>query len=173
MNERKHKPTAFLFANGGAAFCNESGQQIPELQAHNWRGLHEFMRRYPDAEVHLQGREALSAECVRHLLKSIALPESEVAERNALARLEAWQRGGVDRTVSLEVEDGVWRVELLDYSAGHRRVIVYGAPVTGGRGHVTGIGTDDKPATLAECILAALARWEQLYGAAVELKGGA
>ena len=119
-------------------------------------------------------RKQIEGHCERIAAASEVIARN--AERNALARLEAWQREEPDYC-AYEVRQ--YRVKLVaDLRVG---VEAYRCPSEasdyGGRrtdpAHVVVAGTDDKPATLAECILAALARWEQLYGAAVELKGGA
>jgi hypothetical protein len=44
-------PSAFLFFAGNAMFFDERGEQVPELQKEGWCGLHEFLRRYPEAPV--------------------------------------------------------------------------------------------------------------------------
>lgn len=68
-------PIAYLFLNGNAAFFDADGNQIVELQMHGWRGLHGFIKRYPDGDVRIQGGEVFR-EHYADLLSNIAEPEN-------------------------------------------------------------------------------------------------
>jgi len=46
------KASAWLFSNGAALFFDEEGQQIVDLQKKRLCGLHEFVKRYPDAPAY-------------------------------------------------------------------------------------------------------------------------
>jgi hypothetical protein len=70
------KARAFLFRNGTAAFCDESGQQVPDMQVHGWRGLHLFAERFPDGIISIQACHALEPELWPNLLKNLAKPEA-------------------------------------------------------------------------------------------------
>ncbi|NQT91465.1 MAG: hypothetical protein HQ559_01795 [Lentisphaerae bacterium] len=50
---------ALLFTNGNAMYFDNDGQQIPELQADQWRGLPEFMERFPGASVAITRYDAM------------------------------------------------------------------------------------------------------------------
>ena len=98
------------------------------------------------------------------------------AERDALARLEAWEKE--DEThwkrevqvsfvgcwrVRLSATDhgGYFSVEAMDRQNGRE-------PLVNDRYHEIHVGTDDKPATLTETVLAALDLWQQRYGEQAE-----
>jgi hypothetical protein len=61
---------ALLFLNGNAAYFDETGEQITELQRLGWSGLHGYLERYPDGIVRLQGGvvdKELQPWLLRHL----------------------------------------------------------------------------------------------------------
>lgn len=65
------KPVAYLFSNGNAVYFDDEGKQIPELQLHNWKGLHEFVKRYPTASVHIQYSTLDTPEAIERVLSQI------------------------------------------------------------------------------------------------------
>lgn len=75
MDTIARRPAAYLFPDGAAVFTDDLGRPIHDLQALNWRGLHEFLRLYPDAEVCLRGESCLTGDCLLSFLSNIALPE--------------------------------------------------------------------------------------------------
>jgi hypothetical protein len=63
---------AFLFTNGMAAYLDADHKPISELQPEGWKGLHKFVKLYPEAKVNLQGSSCgLSKENVAILLKNV------------------------------------------------------------------------------------------------------
>lgn len=107
-------------------------------------------------------RERITAHCERIAAASEVIAKN--AERSPLARLEAWLAVDSTRRVyNLSAP----RVQLTEYVSGRepREVTVWSYPVSPNYAcWVVGIGTPDKPATLADCIDAALALWHELYG---------
>lgn len=71
----KITPVAYLFSSGNAAFFGSDSQQMPKLQAHGWKGLHQFIEIYPNAKVHIQEAYPLESELVNSLIVQIAKPE--------------------------------------------------------------------------------------------------
>jgi hypothetical protein len=63
-------PCALLFLNGNAAFFDLQGEQIPALQALGWCGLAQFVKRYPDAPVTVQGGD-VDRELLPYLLRHL------------------------------------------------------------------------------------------------------
>ena len=70
-------PMAVLFSNGNAIFLDDKGIQIPEFQAHRWRGIHLFLKKYPEASIILQGNMQLKKELFSYFLENIAHPEKD------------------------------------------------------------------------------------------------
>lgn len=66
-----NKPVAYLFANGNAAFFDENRQQIAEMQAKGWCGLHDFMAAYPDGIVKLQSGDPVHPDLVPCILQCL------------------------------------------------------------------------------------------------------
>lgn len=97
------------------------------------------------------------------------------AERSPLARLEAWRKDGPERMYDASVinAEGYAVANLtqrLPEGRGVRLVQAFDRPISdkldcidSENYHLFYAGTDDKPATLAECILAALDQWERLH----------
>lgn len=51
--EEFDNPVGFLFSNGNAAFFDEDGNQLVELQREYWEGTEAFLERHPEANVYL------------------------------------------------------------------------------------------------------------------------
>jgi hypothetical protein len=47
-----NRSSAYLYSNGNAVYFGPDGEQLGELQRLGLCGLHEFVRRYPEAPVH-------------------------------------------------------------------------------------------------------------------------
>ena len=67
-------PCAFLFANGSAAFLDENGKQMGELQVLCWKGLHIFREKYPEAPVSLQYADPIYPDLLPYILENIIDP---------------------------------------------------------------------------------------------------
>jgi hypothetical protein len=64
-------PCAFLFQSGNAAYFNESNNQISTLQSKGWKGLHQYLKEYPHADVYMGTTDCMSKENITGLLKHI------------------------------------------------------------------------------------------------------
>jgi hypothetical protein len=66
-------PCAYLFCNGAGMFFDEKGTQIHDLQCLGISGLHKFVQRYPEGEVHWaiwrKGSQLMDKELVSNLLR--------------------------------------------------------------------------------------------------------
>lgn len=74
--------SAMLFSNGTAAYFDKDGEQIPEIQSYNWKGLHKFLEEYPEADVAIglgrdQGYRKLEEDGIARLKKQIKNPEED------------------------------------------------------------------------------------------------
>lgn len=101
------------------------------------------------------------------------------AERDALARLEAWQKPTRNhyRIYPTHLELMAWSGGVvaafscpMQYATHGPRKDSFGTGRVAADAQCVTVGTDEKPATASEVILAALELWERLYG---EQKGGA
>lgn len=86
------------------------------------------------------------------------------AEKDALERLEAWQAQETDyRAYDIRQDRVLLTGNPSQWVYAYRCKRDYGN-FTEYPTHVVIVGTDDQPATLDECIDAALMRWQELYG---------
>jgi hypothetical protein len=108
-------------------------------------------------------RQMHAARCERVAAASEVL--AKVAERDALGRLEAWEQAGVQKRV---FDLSPWHAMLWDTD--DCQAFAYASPrdreaiCLDEGANVVIVGTDDKPATLGEMILAALDLWRTLHG---------
>lgn len=127
-----------------------------------------FVGRYgdDDAALLIASREALPYYIHRTLELQAEVERLRAAsEESALARLRAWvqKREGICAAQIIAYQD-CERLKLFELDPSTKSVFVYSKPVNLQNENTIGIGTEDKPASLAEMIDAALARWRELYG---------
>ena len=108
-------------------------------------------------------RSQVRGHCDRIAAQAALL--SRNAERDALGRLEAWEQASVQKRV---FNLSPWHALLWDTD--DCQAYAYASPrdredICLDEGvSVVIVGTDDKPATLAETIVAALDLWQKRYG---------
>lgn len=73
--QHSEKAVAFLFANGTAVFLNRRGRQITKFQMLGWKGLHFFIKKYPDAPISVQRADPIRPNLIRYFLRNIKEPE--------------------------------------------------------------------------------------------------
>lgn len=70
--KEKYIAHGYLFPNGDAAYLDERGEQIVDLQILGWCGLHRYIEVYPDALVYVSGmQKPMDRDGVRYLLRYI------------------------------------------------------------------------------------------------------
>lgn len=172
MRERMNLPAEMVFADGREPTQNE--RHLFNLLT--WRE-HEAkeLKREVERLRNLNGRQAMDLQAVRDTVQEYRkeiLPEWR-AEAEALDRLRAWAAKDVRRDYSLTMEPGEFMlhigVEIADDSIQSDYQDSWWMVVSGDGDGVPSdgcivLGSEDNPATLAEMVTAALARWEKLYG---------
>lgn len=122
-------------------------------------------------------RQQVQGHCDRIAAQAALL--ARTAEKDALARLEAWQEPTVNyyRIYPGRLELMAWAGGAvaafscpLQFAAHGPRKDSFGTGRVGEDSQCVTVGTDEAPASLSACILAALELWQKVYG---EQNGGA